>query len=161
LVVDEVMFRRTGNRLFLSSCVSVFALLFLGGMLASDVGETSGTIQLVVCTALFAATVVVAVRSFRQEISASGEGVTFRNVLRTHHFEWVEIVRFESSKGYGALTRTGLGARLRDGSLVTSSLYAPGPLNRVGFADHVLTTLNGLLVDRLRLDAERSRPAGD
>ena len=77
--------------------------------------------------------------------------------MRTRRFGWDEIVRFEPPRPYGKMFNAGLGARLANGTLATSSLYAAGPLNSRHFADRVLSILNGLLVDRLADDGSDHR----
>ena len=62
-------------------------------------------------------------------------------MLRTYNVRWSEIDRIDPPPPYGTLRKAGLRINLLDGRVVSSSLYAAGPLNRSGFADDVVASL--------------------
>jgi hypothetical protein len=100
---------------------------------------------MVVSVALAVAMLWLTIRLVRAGILISGDGVTFRNYLRTRCLRWDEIQQFEPPAPYGRRRNAGLRASLFTGRVVYSSVYGAGPFTRRGFADDIVVQLNGLL----------------
>jgi hypothetical protein len=141
--VESIALQRSFVRWWICVCVSGFFLFCLVSAIAGE-ASTFGT---VVWSVLAAGALVLMIRIVRMGIFLSAERVTFRNYFCTYQFAWDEVDRFEAPPPYGLRRKDGVRARLRDGRLVTSTLYASGPMDRPGFADSVVQLLNDLHAD--------------
>ena len=133
------------------------SLTFLAGAIAARGDAPARSAQIVVLVALAVAMLWLTIRLVRAGVFISGEGVTFRNFLRTRYLRWDEIQQFEPPAPYGRLRNAGLRASLLTGRVVYSSVYGTGPFTRRGFADDIVIQLNGLL-DAARLPASQTGP---
>lgn len=150
-------FRRPLTQAWGAALSGLACLLFLGGVIGAR-GEAPGrAAQMVAWGALAGLMLWLTIRLVRSGIVTSGGGVTFCNFLRTRRLRWDEIERFESPTPYGGVRNTGLRAKLFDGGVVYSSIYAAGPFTRRGFADDVVGQLNELL-GAARPSASPARP---
>ena len=147
----EASFRRSLSRWWLVGCISVFALIGFAGIPASshEDGYYPTDSLFVVGSRVFYGLMALVglflmVKVARMGIFADRDGLTIRNVFRTHRIEWTEIAGFERPARYGRLRRTGLKVVLRNRPPVFAALYSAGPFNKTTFADETLARLESL-----------------
>lgn len=143
-----LVFRRPALQRALAAGGFVMGVVFAESAVGSNAAAQDGLTRWL-ATVFFAllspVCVWLAVRILRAGILVGKDGVTFRNFVRTRHALWSDIERFDPPGRYGALRNTGLRARMRSGTTTYSSVFAPGPFTRPGFADHVVESLNAIM----------------
>lgn len=148
---DEVCFRRSLSRWWLVGCIALFALVGLAGIPESshEGGYYSTDSPFVVGSRVFYGlmallSLFLMFKVARMGIFADRDGLTIRNVFRTHRIEWREVAGFERAARYGGFRRTGLKVVLRNRAPVFAALYSAGPFNKSTFADETLARLESL-----------------
>lgn len=122
---------------------------------AADSAFAIGSRVAFACVALASAFLLVKV--VRMGMFTDEDGLTVRNLWRTHRVAWDAIAGIERPARYGTFRNTGIKIGLTDGSTVYASLYSAGPLNRPGFADETIAELERL---RAVYTASTSAPPG-
>jgi len=129
---------------FAAALWSVFGLVLLSGVFVSDTSAPPALSQRLVCGVLLVPIIVLIVRTLRLAIVATVDGVIVRNWFTTKTLLWSEIDSFGPPEQYGTRRKAGLKIRTRAGHLVTADAYSPGPFNKDGFADDVVSELEAM-----------------
>lgn len=87
----------------------------------------------------------IIVRLARIGIFIDDQQIEFRNVFRTERARWSDVAAFEPPASYGALTKAGLIARLKDGASLSATGVVRGPLEGPSAAQATTDHLNSLL----------------
>lgn len=144
-------FTRPFTRWWLFGCCGLFCVIALSQIPASsyedsyyapDSAFVIGSRMVFTCLAVVFLFIMVKIA--RMGMVSDEDGLTVRNLWRTHRVAWAAIEAFHRPARYGAFRNTGIKIVLTDGSTVYAGLYSAGPLNRPGFADETIAQLEQL-----------------
>jgi Bacterial PH domain len=142
----RVPFRYGWSRWVYVAFYGFVASLLFGALFATVEGSVALlVVQRVACSLGCAGLLVVVVRSARLGIFTSVDGVLFRNVFRTEHASWAEIVTFEPPPAYGTWRKAGLRARLVDDRVIASTAVQRGLVEGPTSSQAVTDYLNSML----------------
>lgn len=122
---------------------SGFAVICVSGLLAGAEIAERATFGVLALPCIY-----VAVRALRFGITMNEDGVVVRNLLRTRFLRWGDVKAIDPPRAYGAYRHAGITFRATDGTSVTSTMFAPGPLERGQFAASELATIQKAWAER-------------
>jgi Bacterial PH domain len=120
-----------------------FAVICVSGVVAG-----TGLIERVSFGVLALPFACLAFRTLRLGITITDDGVVVHNLVRTRFLKWSDVAAIDPPKPYGAYRRAGITFRAIGGTTVTSTMFAPGPLDRNHFAAAVLATIQEAWAER-------------
>ncbi len=142
-IEEHRSFRRTGVRLFLTLCATLFLLVATSGLFSAgpDGRDMPTVLQQLIVAPFALAALWITVGVFRQGVWSTPSGVTVRNVFRRYRAGWSEVAAIKRPLPYGKMGNAGLQIILKNGERISAALYAAGPFSRPTHADAVVEAL--------------------